>query len=103
MLKNIMWEIDCSLNEYADNEYDMRSYLNDIRDYEFVTDRYGEFSGVRVWFAIGDPSIYLDTTTNSILGAGGLSFMLIEITDSVSDTVNQIFKEIYKNEIQNKS
>ena len=103
MLRRIMWKIDHSLNKYADDKDDLRSYLNDVKDYEFIVSRYGEFSGVRVWFAAGDLSIYLDTTTEEL---NGLSLMERErwiMRGYVCGTINRIFKEIYKNEIQNKS
>jgi len=103
MLRKIMRNIDQNLNEYADDESDMSSYLNDVKDYEFIVSKYGEFSGVRVWFAVGSLSIYLDTSTGEFNGALMEERARWRTLHRVCEGINQIFKEIYKNEIQNKS
>jgi len=103
MLRKIMRNIDQNLNEYADDESDMSSYLNDVKDYEFIVSKYGEFSGVRVWFAVGSLSIYLDTSTGEFNGALMEERVRWRTLNRVCEGINQIFKEIYKNEIQNKS
>ena len=103
MLRRMMRKIEHILNEYADDINDMSSYLNDVKDYEFIVSRYGEFSGVRVWFATGAPSFYLDTTIEELSGATLMERERFTISSQACNAINQIFKEIYKNEIQNKS
>lgn len=103
MLRRMMRKIEHILNEYADDINDLRSFLNDVKDYEFIVSRYGEFSGVRVWFATGAPSLYLDTTIEELSGATLMERERYTISHQACNAVNQIFKEIYKNEIQNKS
>lgn len=103
MLRRMMRKIEHILNENADDINDMSSYLNDVKDYEFIVSKYGEFSGVRVWFAVGSLSLYLDTTIAELSGATLMERERFTISSQACNAVNQIFKEIYKNEIQNKS
>ena len=102
-LKGTMIRIGVSLIESANDESDMSSYLSIIKDYEFIMNKYGEFDGVRIWFEVGDPSICLDTTTNEMCGETTCHHVRYACCREACDTINRIFKEIYKNEIQNKS
>lgn len=102
-LKGTMIRIGVSLIESANDESDMSSYLSIIKDYEFIMNKYGEFDGVRIWFEVGDPSICLDTTTNEMCGETTCHQVRCACYREACDTINRIFKEIYKNEIQNKS
>lgn len=102
-LKGTMIRIGVSLIESANDESDMSSYLSIIKDYEFIISKYGEFDGVRIWFEVGDPSICLDTTTNEMCGETTCHQVQYACCREACDTINRIFKEIYKNEIQNKS
>lgn len=106
-LKETMIRIGVSLIESANDESDMSSYLSIIKDYEFIMNKYGEFDGVRIWFEVGDPSICLDTTTNEMCGETTCHQVFWKLQNAfyreACDTINRIFKEIYKNEIQNKS
>ena len=103
MLRRMMRKTEHILNEYADDINDLRSFLNDVKGYEFIVSRYGEFNGVRVWFAVGSLSLYLDTAIAELSGATLMERERFTISSQACNAINQIFKEIYKNEIQNKS
>lgn len=91
MMQGIRHDLELAFNNELKNEdgepVDLWEYLEDglALDYRVTPDK--KPTACRVWFALGGPNIWVDTETESIHGAWGVSRDEIYISSELSDAI----------------
>lgn len=72
---------------------DLWDYVEQAFDVEYILDSRFRLLGVKLYVALGGPTIHLDTRENAIVGHWGGDRETIYFDYEISDAINEIFEE----------
>ena len=93
------WDEECECD--GKDRWDLYTYVNyEALDIDFLMDMDGEMKGVKAYFTVGGPTIWLDTFNKVIVGSWGTERIEKGVDDDVCEKVNEAFEEIFKDACQ---
>jgi len=97
--KHKMVDVDtnhcCECNSIV-NIYDMTDFIysSDIYDMEYIAGMSGEYKAVKLWIALGSPTVWIDTVAEAVKGVcgsdeayAGLSKKTVKAIDYVAENM----------------
>lgn len=70
-------------------------YFSDVLDFEYTINSRKEYQSVKVWVALGGPSVWIDTSDSYVRLAWGNSREEYSLSYYVRDEIDAIFEEYY--------
>ncbi len=96
MVENVREELTHAYEGNLEDEYgelvSLWEYLTQSLSVDFRIDSKLNILGVRVWFCLGGPNIWIDTETKTIEGHWGITKATLFINKELVDAINDEFK-----------
>ena len=83
------------MDDETGEQLSLYDYFNDVLDFEFVIDSRLEYKAIKIYVALGGPSVWIDTHTKTIELRWWNENATYHLNNDIVDEIDNIWDEYY--------